>query len=193
MSNGTGTPWWKEIGSVIVGHPLGQFLTDRLKEIFDKAVTPADARYIRFKLTGSMPLEDENLVLKAKAEFIAEAPNLSRVHTTRISGLAAHMQDYYRLTLVGYPDPDQPRAQDERYRIDWIKRIMRRHALMTDTEWQQEVVVMNYNQQKAEGLFKRIRDAAKDIDTDICNTGLPQLTSDVRRKLTDRVRKQLKI
>ena len=161
-----GTTWWKEIGSVIIGHPFGALVAEELKKLFQH-VTPTDRNYVRYKMTGQMPLEDENLYNRADAEFAGDFPNLARMHSARVAKLASHMQDYYRLTMAGYRDETASRDQDDRRRVDNMKVVIRRNALMIETEWQDKVRIMNLDKAKADSIAEQMKKAVNTAGTGI--------------------------
>lgn len=194
-------PLWIEVIGNILSHPIGQALTNQLNKLFESA-TPGDLNYVRFKITGQMPLEDENLYNLADAEFGKVSPNLARMHSARVGKLDSHMQDYYRLTMCGYRDETVPRDQDDRRRIDNMKKVMQRHALMSDPEWQAKIRINNLDKAKTDTLAEQIKKAVDkpwqavkkvhaDIDKDLKATGLPDGLNTLNNKLLGRIKQQL--
>src|SRR3989338_9104789 len=97
----------------------------KLGEKMGESVSGSDLKFLRFKFLGSLPLEDENLVLRAKSELDADEPNIVIAHGKKLATLKSHQQDYYRLTLVGYPDPKKDKDENEVTQIANVKAIMR--------------------------------------------------------------------
>lgn len=195
------TSWWREIISGIASHPAGELLTKVLEQIWS-SLSPGDKRYIRFKVTGNVPLEDENLIWQARAEVRSEdGPNADDELARKLAKLPSHMQDYYRLAVVGYadPDPNIPKAQDDRRRIEAAKKIMRRHIdIESDTVWDKEIEEFNLDQKKADSVAERIERAGgsllkvrEDLGKQWDATGAPAATQALVDKLTARIKRQL--
>ena len=195
--------FFSDLVANIVSHPVGQALSTVIDKAWD-SMSAGDKRYIRFKATGNMPLEDENIVLQARAELRSDEPNYDRELNRKLAMLDPHMQDYYRLCVVGYPDADpaKSKADDIRYRVDIAKTIMKRHADLTDPEWAQEIVIMNLNQKKADTIVELIgnnlnkvkngyTNLVNGIDAELKATGLPTALESVNKKLLASIQSKL--
>ena len=122
--------------TTILGDLVGPAVWDAIKNSFKtwmnktgEKVGEHTADYISLKLFG-VKSEDERRFNMALTKLDA---NEATVLLTRLGRLLTHQSDYYRITVMR----DNP---------DETVEILRSHAQMTDPDWANLVVVMNYNQ-----------------------------------------------
>ena len=129
----TGNPlyWlWEAISAMfgdLMAEPVKMAVRKWLETTAEK-VGPHTADYISMKLFG-IKSEDERRFNLALTNL---DPNEQSMLLARLGTLQSHQSDYYRITVMR-DDPAETVA------------ILRSHAQMTDADWANLVVVMNYN------------------------------------------------
>jgi hypothetical protein len=149
----------EEIGGAFIG-ALGSDLVIKgmshgLGEVVKKtgeSITPAHIQRLTLFLTGQIPREDEELINQSKDQLtnIDGRGNEVIAWNDFVASIKpAESREMYRLIIVGAPDPDLNKKDDDARRIANIKQTIIRVAGLSDGQFKKELQTMDLHGQTA--------------------------------------------
>lgn len=171
--------WLRDMLQAMFGDLMAEPVKVALKKWMEKTgekVGEHTADYVSLKLFG-LRSEDERRFNLALTRL---DPNETTILMRRLGRLQSHQSDYYRITVMR----DNP---------DETVTILRSHAQMTNADWRNLVVVMNYNQTLDQSRFVRFgRWVATQVATantalNNATAGLDAVNTDLQQRLDARV------